>query len=198
MTPRPVACTKCRAPLPPALYNTGGPERCPSCGVRIQVQTYPALLRPPVPGAKAEAVVVDGEASCFYHPAKRAVVPCDSCGRFLCAVCDVEMNGQHLCSRCIESGKKKGRMEKLETKRMVYDGLALALVVYPVVIVPIIWATIVTAPIALYIVIRRWNTPSSVVRRSRWRMVLAAILAVLEIGIWVAVFTGSFGREFFR
>jgi hypothetical protein len=185
MTPRLVACTKCRTPLPPVLYNTRELQACPSCRTRLQVEVFPAVLRPPGPGSVGERVVVDGEASCFYHPAKRAVVPCDSCGRFLCAVCDVEMNGQHLCPACIESGKKKGRIQKLENRRTLYDSLALALTVYPLLLV---WLTIITAPIALYIAIRYWNAPSSVVPRSRWRMVLAIILALLEIGGWVAVF----------
>src|SRR5258708_17744559 len=116
MTPRLVACTKCRTPVPPELYNTHELRTCPSCRARLQIEVFPAVLRPPGPGASGEAVVTDGEASCFYHPAKRAVVPCDSCGRFLCAVCDVEMDGQHLCPGCIESGRKKGRMVKLENR----------------------------------------------------------------------------------
>ena len=110
MTPRLVACTKCRTPLPPVLYNTRDLRACPSCRTKLQVEVFPAVLRPPGPGSAGEAVVMDGEATCFFHATKRAVVPCDSCGRFLCAVCDVEMNGEHLCSLCIESGKKKGRI----------------------------------------------------------------------------------------
>jgi hypothetical protein len=195
MTPRLVSCTKCRTPLPIALYNTGQLGICPSCRARLQVEVFPAALHPTGPGVAAEAVVMDGEASCFYHPAKRAVVPCDNCGRFLCAVCDVEMSGQHLCPGCIESGKKKGRIQKLETRRMVYDRLALALTLYPLLIAPV---TIICAPMALYIVIRRWNVPSSVVQRSRWRMVLAAILALFEIAVWVAIFTGAFGSRLFH
>jgi uncharacterized membrane protein len=39
----------------------------------------------------------------------------------------------------------------------------------------------------LYIAFRHWNAPSSVVPRTRWRMVLAIILALLQIGGWVTV-----------
>src|SRR5581483_9141465 len=137
MAPRLVACTKCRTPLPPVLYNTGDMRPCPSCRAGLQVEVFPAVLRPPGPGSVGEKVVMDGEATCFFHATKRAVVPCDSCGRFLCAVCDVEMNGEHLCSTCIESGRKKGRMQKLESKRLLYDNLALALAVYP--LIPLFW-----------------------------------------------------------
>jgi hypothetical protein len=155
----------------------------------LQVEVFPAALRPPGPSATGERVAIEGEASCFYHPAKRAVVPCESCGRFLCAVCDVEMNGQHLCPACIESGKNKGRMQKLQNRRTLYDSLALAVALFPMIFV---YPTIITAPIVLYIAIRRWNAPSSVVPRSRWRMVLAVIIALLQIAGWVAIFFAIF------
>jgi hypothetical protein len=179
MTPRLVACTKCRVPLPPVLYNTRDLRVCPSCGARLQIEVFPAALRPPGPSATGERVEIDGEASCFYHPAKRAVVPCESCGRFLCAVCDVEMNGDHLCPACIEVGKNKGRMQKLQNRRTLFDGVALGVACIPI---------IITAPMALYVAIRYWNSPSSVVPRSRWRFVVAILLALLQIGFWAVVF----------
>jgi hypothetical protein len=185
MTPRLVSCTKCRAPLPPVLYNLPELRPCPACDAHLQVEVFPAALRPPGPGATGEAVLVEGEASCFYHPAKKAILPCESCGRFLCAVCDVEMNGQHLCPACLESGKKKGRLKQLENRRTLYDSLALAVAVYPMILV---WPTIISAPIALYIVIRYWKAPTSVVPRTRWRAVLAVVLALCQIGGWTAMF----------
>jgi len=188
MTPRFVACTKCRASLPPAIYNAPELRACPACGARLLVDVFPAALRPPGPGAAGEAVLVDGEASCFYHPSKKAVVPCESCGRFLCAICDVEMSGRHLCPACLESGRKKGKIEQLENRRTLYDSLALAVAVYPMLLV---WPTIVSAPVSLYIAIRYWNAPSSIVRRNRWRAVLAILLALAQIGVWITVFVAA-------
>jgi len=49
----------------------------------------------------------------------------------------------------------------------------------------IFYFTILTAPTTLYIVIRYWNAPGSIVRKSRWRMVVAFIAALLEIAAWV-------------
>ena len=190
MTARLIACTKCRAPLPPASYNLPGLRQCPACGAASQVEVFPAALRPPGPGASGERVLIEGEASCFYHPAKKAVVPCESCGRFLCAVCDVELSGAHLCPACLESGKKKGRLKQLENTRTLYDSLALAVAVFPMIFAwPI---TIVSAPIALYLAIRYRNAPTSIVRRSKWRAVLAGILAFLQIGGWVTLFVALF------
>ena len=192
MTARLIACTKCRAPLPPALYNMPDFGSCPACGARTKAEVFPAALRPPGPGATGEAVLVEGEASCFYHPAKKALVPCESCGRFLCAVCDVELNGVHLCPACVQSGKKKGRLKHLENRRTLYDSLALAIVVYPIILV---WPTIIGAPIALYIAVRHWNAPSSIVPRTKWRAILAIVIALVEIAVWVGVFVTNYNAS---
>jgi hypothetical protein len=189
MAARLVGCTKCRAPLPPDFYNLAELCACPACGTLVQVEVFPAALRPTAVGSAGEAVLVEGEASCFYHPAKKAVVPCASCGRFLCAVCDVDLGDQHLCPACVESGRRKGRLEQLENRRTLYDSLALAVAIYPIIAV---WTTIIGAPIAIYLSIRYWNAPSSAIPRSKWRFIVAIILALIEIGVWVAVFIAIF------
>ena len=118
-------------------------------------------------------------------------MPCEACGRFLCAVCDVELSGAHLCPGCLESGKKKGRLKQLENSRTLYDSMALAVALYPMILV---WPTIISAPIAIYLAIRYWNAPSSIVRRGKWRAVLAIIIGLLQILGWVAVFV-SIGQN---
>jgi hypothetical protein len=185
MAPRLVGCTKCRAPLPPVLYNLAELRPCPNCGAAVQVEVFPAALRSAGPGSAGEAVLIEGEASCFYHPAKKAVVPCESCGRFLCAICDIELSGQHLCPACLESGRKKGRLQQLENRRTLYDNLALATAFYPLLTV---WGTLIGAPIALYLSIRYWNAPSSAIPRSKWRFILAIVIALAELGTWAAFF----------
>lgn len=148
------------------------------------MEVFPAALRPPGPAAPAEAIMVEGEASCFYHPKKKAVLPCESCGRFLCALCDLELHGQHICPACLKAGKQKGKIRQLENRRTLYDSLALAVAVYPMIFV---WTTIIGAPIALYIAIRYWKAPTSIVSRSRWRAWLAIVIALLQIAGWVAI-----------
>ena len=62
-----------------------------------------------------------------------------------------------------------------------YDSLALSLAVIPLVI---FYLTFVTAPAALYIAVRYWNAPRSIVHRSKIRLVLAIIIASLQIVGW--------------
>ncbi len=135
---------------------------------------------------------MDDQAGCFYHPQKKAVVLCAYCGRFLCALCDVEWGGEHLCPACLETGKKKGRIISLERRRVLYDAAALKLAVYPVLM---FWFTLLTAPIALYIAIRHWNSPTSILGRTHVRSVLAILLSSLEILAWALGIAYIFSRR---
>ena len=96
--------------------------------------------------------------------------------------CDVELGDRHLCPACLESGKGTGKITGLQTDRTLYDNIALALAVYPLLI---FWLTFVTAPVALYMALRYWNAPSSLVPRTKLRLVLALGLAGLQIAGWL-------------
>jgi hypothetical protein len=66
----------------------------------------------------------------------------------------------------------------------MYDTIALALAVLPVVTLAFWFLTIITAPMALFVAIRYWNAPRSLVRRTKIRYVLAMILATLQMAGW--------------
>jgi hypothetical protein len=163
------------------MFNRPDLAPCPLCGDLVQTEVFPALFRSPTRGRGGEALLVEGESSCFYHPQKKAVVPCDGCGRFLCGLCDCQLHGEHFCPACLEVGRQKGRIKRLENQRTLYDGIALSLAVFPLLMYYFI---IVTAPIALYLAIRHWNSPLSIVHRTKARLVLAIILATAEIIGW--------------
>jgi uncharacterized paraquat-inducible protein A len=185
MPRRLAACTECRTPLPDAALNTGALAPCPSCGTRLQVEVFPAFFRSISTGSAGETIVVEGEAGCFFHPDKKAVVHCAECGRFLCALCDLELNGRHLCPGCLESGQRKGRLIELEKRRTLYDSAALALACLPVLIWPV---TLLTAPLTVILVIFGWRKPGSLVPRSRVRFVLALLVAAAQIVGWGVFF----------
>ena len=95
------------------------------------------MFRPPpvvMPGEDLAGVVEgDGEgevAACFFHARKRAAVPCDRCGRFLCRLCDLDFgDGRHLCPECLRAGRGAGGMPELVNERPVRDRVALLLAV---------------------------------------------------------------------
>jgi hypothetical protein len=153
---------------------------------------FPALSRERVV-AVAEPLI-EGESSCFYHPHKKAVVACESCGRFLCALCDIEMGDIHRCPACLEAGKRKQQLTTLETRHIRYDRIALGLTTLGLLIWPV---TCITAPAALFLVIRFWNRRSKVLPGYRIAYIMAGLLALAEIGGWiflVYMMVHGFGR----
>lgn len=142
---------------------------------------FPAVNKDLSGGASGELLLMDNESSCFYHQNKQAAATCSYCGRFLCSLCDVDFNDQHMCISCLESGKKKGRISKLENRRVRYDNAALGLAVLPLFVWPV---TLLTAPTAVFLILRYWNKPAGIIRKSRIRMVIAFILAGLQIAGW--------------
>jgi hypothetical protein len=183
----PLTCRTCRTGLPPEIFNTAAVVACPTCRTPTLAAVFPAAYRAYDAGRPAEAVLTDGEAGCFYHQDKKAVIACEGCGRFLCGLCDVSIAGQHLCPGCIETGKKKGRLPQIGKHRLLYDDIALAVAILPL----LIWfVTCITAPIAIYLVVRHWKSPGSLVRRGKGRFVLAFIFAGLELTGWCALAIG--------
>ncbi len=81
----------------------------------------------------------------------------------------------------METGKKKGRIVNLDRHRVLYDSVALKVAVFPMITV---WFTLVSAPIALYLAIRHWKSPTSLVRRTKIRFIFAMALAGLQILAW--------------
>jgi hypothetical protein len=180
-----IPCPKCQAWLLDGVFNRQELAPCPSCGTRLQFEVFPALFRKIDPGQSAQPVMVDGESSCFFHPQKKAVIPCGGCGRFLCALCDCELGGEHFCPTCLETGKSKGKIQKLDNQRTRYDSIALSLAIYPLLI---FYFTIITAPMTLFVAIRYWRAPRSIVRSTRARMIIAIIIALLQIAGWATLF----------
>ena len=180
-----VQCPKCRATLLEGIFNQPELLPCPACDVPLQVEIFPSLFRKITPGQSGEALMIEGESSCFFHPQKKALLPCDSCGRFLCALCDCQLNGQHFCPACLEIGKTKGKIKSLENQRTLYDNIALSLAVYPMLV---FYFTLVTAPMTLFVAIRFWRSPLSIVRPGKIRFVVAIILALLQMAGWAILF----------
>jgi hypothetical protein len=185
-------CPNCRSPLGQSHFNQRDLIPCPACAAPLEAELFPAFFRHITPGLDGESILVEGESSCFYHPQKKAAAPCDGCGRFLCALCDCKLHEQHFCPACLEVGRKKGKIRDLENERTLYDSIALALALYPVIFIIGIYFTFITAPLALFFAIRYWRAPLSIVRRTKLRYIAAAILALLEILTWVLVILGVF------
>jgi hypothetical protein len=65
---------------------------------------------------------------------------------------------------------------------MLYDSAALSLAILPLLFWPF---TVVTAPMAVFMGFRYWKTPSSIIPRTKIRLVLAIVIGFIEIVLWV-------------
>ncbi len=179
-----VTCCDCGFPLPGERFNSGEGFKCGNCGAVLEVEVFPALYRAAEGVKRGDALSASGEASCFYHPQKKAAAICGACGRFLCSLCETELSGRCLCPSCIEKGRVSEEIEQLVTRRTLYDSLALSLAILPMLFFPL---TVVSAPVAIYIALRYWKNPGSILPRSRFRFVLAIIIALAQIAGWSAL-----------
>src|SRR5258706_8633574 len=178
-----VQCPKCKARLFGDVFNKPDFTPCLGCAAPVQVELFPAFFRRVNPGRDAEAVMVEGESSCFFHPQKKAVVPCDACGRFLCALCDCEVKDRHLCPGCLETGQKKRNLDGLETVRVLHGRQALVLAIVPL---------FFTGIAAIYVALRYRKEPGSLVVPMRWAFPAALILGSLQTLAYVFLIVRAF------
>lgn len=180
-----IDCPKCGHALNENVVESTSLAQCNTCGVQLRAEVFPAIDRQRETGIINETVITGSEAGCFYHPDKKALTHCAICGRFLCALCDLEINDQHLCAACLAIGQKRNTIVNLENHRILYDKIALFLSIVPFTF--ILWFfSIITIPATIFVVIRYWKTPCSIMSASKLRFVLAFIFASIQIVGWGA------------
>ena len=176
-----IVCSGCGTPVP--LLPSVGLKKisCAVCDAELLLEVFPAFFRGRGHSSSGEALGADGESSCFYHERKRAVTVCEECGRFLCALCEVRIGGRILCPGCIERGRSEESLEVLVTRRTLYDGMALSLSVLPLLF---FFVTLFTAPLSIFIAIRFWKKPGSILPRTKMRFVLAILFSCIQLAGW--------------
>jgi hypothetical protein len=145
--------------------------------------SFPALTaaRPRV----VPAAVLEAEhATCFYHQTNQAETVCEGCGRLVCAICGIDFGGRRVCPPCIAEVKVDDA--QAVSRRILFDGIALAVALLPMLMWPV---TLVTAPLALGFVIVGWRKPRSLVAGNRIKLVSAGLLALIQISGWTILFT---------
>src|SRR4051812_5436334 len=163
---------------------------CPRCQTRLLAHVFPAIHRQERIGTPGQAAL-EGESTCFFHPAKRAAAVCDRCGRFLCSLCDLPMGSRHVCPKCLASGmEKEGPLPELLTRRVSWGRLALLFGLLPVLLGPflmMLW--FITGPAAVFCAIYGWRKPPSLVRgRRRPSAIIGLLLGLAQIAAVVTIF----------
>lgn len=177
-----VRCGNCSAALSIPETTGAGGVACRRCGTETRVWLFPALYRAAA-SSPAQPLTNEGDSSCMNHPQKRAVAVCDGCGKYLCALCDVDWSGGHLCPACIEHRKRADPEGALRTEYVHYDLIVLLLAMLGM----LLWMFgLFIAPVALFLGWRYWNTPLRPVPHRKWTMVMAITLAAAVFIIWLS------------
>ncbi len=187
-----VACLGCSHPLPLAEVTSAEGALCPRCQVRQRGRVFPAAFAPATTPVAANAL--NGEAACFHHSTKRAAVPCDQCGRFLCSLCQFSIGLKNLCPGCIAAARAR-QSGRWVGRRLNLDSVALSTATVPMLG---LWTTIAGGPVAVYLGIRALSQVPGPVPRGRSRAIAAIVLGAIQVLAWAALLVTIFGTALFR
>lgn len=167
--PDSVACPGCGGNLTPGETETGW-QSCPYCEKRLQVRVWPVVRH----GTNATEAMPD-QATCFFHPGKAFQSCCQRCGRFVCALCDLQLGAEHVCPTCFERGRAdsglNGGKAEWRHRDVLYDSIALGLGWGWIIVWPVIIAAL---PAAIVLHVKYRKAPRSyLIPRSGWRFWVA-------------------------
>lgn len=190
----------CGALQPDQAFRNETPANCKACGKRLKAFLLPSLYQnllapPPLPAEPPQP----GEAVCFYDSNRRATKSCSHCGVFISDNWAALWGSETVCLKCLGDLRKKGEDKRFQASRTLWDNITLTLSLGPWFIAVLLLLTIVgymfsamalmltlfTAPIAIFVGLRHWNAPRSLVPRSRLRLVSGVVFAVLQVILWV-------------
>jgi hypothetical protein len=147
--------------------------------------------------ANATAALSD-QSTCFFHPDKAFQACCQRCGRFVCALCDLQVGAEHVCPTCFErarddSGEDVGKAE-WRYRDVFYDSIALVVGWGWFIIWPLFVAAL---PTVIFLHVKYRKAPRSyVIPRSGWRFWMAYVgLAWIPILIATSLFLTRSGRR---
>ena len=186
-----LTCPECGGDLPPQALVPDTEEMCPGCRVPIRGRIFRAWSTPEPQSATTSDRAFEGEAVCFFHPSNRAALPCDSCGRFICSVCDLRIGSRHLCPVCLGNGLGKQKLPEIISKRFLWSLAAFWIGLVPIVGILMLWpALVITGASAIIVALLGWNRTGSLVRgRQRWAAVVGILLGLAQLGIAFGIFT---------
>ena len=179
---RSIRCPQCALALEPAGFAGGALVECPACRSQLAAVFFPAYENPPAPVSTAAGErALDGEAACFFHPEKRAVLACAGCGRFLCALCDLPLGPRHLCPTCLGSGKPP----ELVLQRTCWSHVALLFGVLPLLAGLVVWVLFIfTGCAAIFCALWGWKKPGGLAHGPRhWAAVVGLLGGLTQLAI---------------
>jgi len=141
-------------------------QSCPYCQKQLAIWSWPVVRQ----NANATVALSD-QATCFFHPDKAYQACCKRCGRFVCALCDLQLGEEHVCPTCFERGRADSGAEasKAEWRHrdVLYDSIALTVGWGWILFWPVFVAAL---PSVIFLHVKYRKAPRSyLIARSGWR-----------------------------
>jgi hypothetical protein len=187
-----VPCPNCAADIAAGETSTEW-QICTYCEKRLLIRVWPIIRQ----NNKA-AMALSDQATCFFHPDKVFQACCRRCGRFVCALCDLQLGADHVCPTCFERGRSDSRAEpgnaEWRYRDVLYDSIAVTIGWGWI----LFWPTIVAAiPAIIFLHVKYRKAPRSyLIPRFGWRFWVAyAGLAWLPLLIAGSILIPRMGRH---
>lgn len=166
-----VSCPDCSGDVARIETDTGW-QSCPFCQKRLQIRLWRTVRQ-----NTSAAVAMPDQATCFFHPDKAFQACCQRCGRFVCALCDLQVGAEHVCPTCFERGRADsglaGGKAEWRHRDVLYDSIAVALGWGWIIVWPVIVAAL---PTAIFLHVKYRKAPRSyLIPRSGWRFWVAYV-----------------------
>jgi hypothetical protein len=160
-----VPCPSCGGDVAPGETDAGW-QSCPYCEKRLQIRAWPVIRN-----SATAATAMPDQATCFFHPDKAFQACCQRCGRFVCALCDLQLGAEHVCPTCFERGRVdtglNGGKAEWRHRDVLYDSIAVTIGWGWI----LVWPTLLVAlPTAIILHAKYRKAPRSyLIPRRGWR-----------------------------
>jgi hypothetical protein len=192
-----LACPRCEGPMEVSALMPGAATMCFACRTAVHVLVFPRALAYRSSG-EAGPPSQPEQARCYFHEERTAEAPCQACGRFVCQLCQVEIEGRRLCPECFNRRADDGSLLSMRTREVRHDSLAAQLGWVWIPFVTFLIPLPVCAISVLYLTIRYYKEPSrSVIPRRPWRFwlgIAGGVVAPLAGAVWIAYIIAAVRR----
>lgn len=173
-------CPTCRNVLTVNREVLSLEEECPVCHSAVDIKVFPRLFREPVRKIEMKTPGED-EAACTFFPELKADKVCDECGCLMSEKASAKWGDEDICLPCLHRLREEVKSPAFLAKSALNDNRALALVTL---LAPM---SLITAPVALWLLLRNRKGTAGIFPRNRWRWWTALILSVALIIGWVVL-----------
>lgn len=173
------SCPHCLAELEIARV-VSGMQACRGCSSSFEAMRF----QPPDRAAAVQRLGEAGpgaETACAAHPANVAVVNCQRCGVFMCALCRIDADEMALCPACFDRLSAEGALASTRTSFRDYGRQASNTAIVGL---PLIVFGLAIGPAAIYYGLRSLKQLRQMGETTgRARAVIAILAGLLEAGV---------------